>query len=812
MAWEDESQSSGFDASTIGYLRESGVEVEYAAGEVIVRRGEVGRALYVVLAGEVDVCVGRGVQHLTLCRMGPGSTFGEVSILRNVPTSADVLAHSPVRILEYPAALFPKALVERESLMRKIMGRLAKNLQHTTADAWELFRKAEALRALVRHEGGGETMIAASARSRALLAALKRRAEAGTPVLLCGEEGTGKLLGARTVHDASEVAGGPFVVVDCGRLLGDAAADLFALPEAEEGSEPSGLQIAAGGSLVLASAEALPPGVQRELAAFLARRQEQAQRAGPGAGARLLATSRAPERLTPELADCFGEPVELPPLRERAREILPLAEQFLARVAGSLGRERRLDASAERVLVSLRYRYRNVAELRDIVELAARCAEGSEVRAEHIVAGIGPDEEPVGVGVPAGSGLDRVLRSRAPTLLRGLTLVGFLAVIVLGLAAAGSAAARTANGLIWSLWEPAVFALFLVAGPLWCTVCPLSTAGRLAQRLGCLGRPLPAWLKSRGVWLGAAGLLFILWVERAGGMLQRPAASALLLLGLLAASVGFCLVFRREVWCRHVCPLGRLAVVVAPAAPVTLAAHRRVCASTCTSHECYRGTVSVPGCTVFHHPQLASQSHNCKLCLDCLRTCPHGATTLYLRAPLGGVAGLATADAYVVPFALSVFVLAPLFVAAEKSPSLGRPLWLGLAGLGGLVLAALLSRGLPWLLHGRSDSDSPAVAQTALGLAVLGWGPLLAYQLGHVGALAHIRLMAEPGLGVGAAAVSGIDLQTLARVGVVLATALAGALVLRRARRADASIRPHGWRIVVVIAWLYVAGSLVLAL
>ena len=50
------------------------------------------------------------------------------------------------------------------------------------------------------------------------------------------------------------------------------------------------------------------------------------------------------------------------------------------------------------------------------------------------------------------------------------------------LAAGTSAIARYANGAVWMLWEPAVFGLFLLVGSLWCTVCPLSSAGRAIQR------------------------------------------------------------------------------------------------------------------------------------------------------------------------------------------------------------------------------------------------------------------------------------------------------------------------------------------
>lgn len=803
MVWQEHSRSTALGASTIAFLRVGGSEEEYGAGETILARGEQADALYVLLSGEVELQLKQGPYHFTLRRLHAGSTFGEESILRGLPSSADFVAQTTVQILRYPSALFPAALAERESFMRKIMARLAKNLYQTTAEAWDLFSRAESLGALVRQDGIDETIIAASSRSRAFVDTLKKRAESTSPLLLIGEEGTGKRLAARTVHQASP-AQGSLVVIDCYRLTGQAAEELFGRIGTGGDLEAPGLRVASGGNLVLAGIEALPHRVQRNLAALLAGQPD------PCDGARLLATCCEPARLEPSLAEAFPDPLELLPLRRRGREIVPLARHFLKRASHHLQSKRLLTPDAERMLVSLQYRFRNVAELRDIVELAARCSDGPEIRAEHVEVGIGPDAGPLGTPIPHDSGLDRILRSKMPSWLRGATLATFLVVIWVCLAAAGSTPARIANGFIWSAWEPAVFAMFLLVGPVWCTVCPLSTGGRLAQRVGCLDRPVPNWLKTSGPWIASAGLLFILWVERATRVIAHPVATALLLTGLLASSVALCLVFRREVWCRYVCPLGHLKVAVAPAAPVSLAAPPQVCTSTCTSHDCYRGTVELPGCTVFHHPRLASQSHHCKLCLDCLRTCPHQSTAIYLRAPLSGVSTLVSSESYVVPFALTVFLIAPLFLAAQRGGPLADPSWLAAAGLLALALAGLITWRLPSWLGARNGDVSPVVPRVALGLAILGWGPLLAYEFGHIDLLARVRLVAEPGLSAVTGNVTGMNLQALVRLVVVLMTGVATALVLRRARRSVESVPRWRWRWLLGGVWAYVAGMIAL--
>ena len=251
-------------------------------------------------------------------------------------------------------------------------------------------------------------------------------------------------------------------------------------------------------------------------------------------------------------------------------------------------------------------------------------------------------------------------------------------------------------------------------------------------------------------------------------------------------------------------------MVAAPAAPVSLAAPPKVCSSTCTSHDCYRGTVELSGCTAFHHPQLASQAHHCKLCLDCLRTCPHQATSIYVRAPLSGASTLVSTESYVVPFALTVFLIAPLFLAAQQGGLLAVPGWLAAAGLIALALAALVTWRLPSFLGAQRGGGSPLVPRVALGLAVLGWGPLLAYEFGHIDLLARLHLVTDPGLPSVAGDVRGLTLQTLFRFAAVLATGIGAAFVLRRARLAEESVPRWRWRWLLIGVWAYVAGMIAL--
>jgi MFS family permease len=75
-------------AGTLEQLAEALAEVRVGTGEEVVRQGEPGDRFYLVEDGTLDVVIdGRPAQQL-----GPGDSFGEIALLRNVPRTATVSA------------------------------------------------------------------------------------------------------------------------------------------------------------------------------------------------------------------------------------------------------------------------------------------------------------------------------------------------------------------------------------------------------------------------------------------------------------------------------------------------------------------------------------------------------------------------------------------------------------------------------------------------------------------------------------------------------------------------------------------------
>jgi CRP-like cAMP-binding protein/polyferredoxin len=802
----------------VEFLRRDGTEVEIPSGETILRRGDSVDDFWVILEGEVEVRRrSKHDGHLTLARRGPGGTFGEVAILRSAPVSADVIAVTPVRALRYPATLLPTALTECESLRRTLLTRLADGLHRTADDAWGLYRRTRALAGLLSGGVSSDAMVAVSARMRAAKARLLQVAPERAPVLVTGEAGTGKMLAARVLHGASGRGNAPLVSLDCREMAGrEAGVLLFGGTTAEGAGDPErygALHFAHGGTLVLRGIDRLAEETQRELARHLTAERE--VETVPFPDVRLVFTLATEDveaettGLLDELRAHLGPAIDLPPLYERRRDILPLARSFLAKADS--GSQLQFTPSAERALVSRTFRNRNVDELRSVVELAVRVADGHEIRAEHVFSGFA-EEKPIGLDVSEFWLVRWLVAGRGVRLARLVVAAFFFAAAGVCLAAGSSVAGRFANGTVWVAWEPVVFGLFLLVGSLWCTVCPLSSTGRLTQRWLHLDRPPPGWILQAGGWLSAIGLVLILWSEEYFHMVTTPVATGMLLVALVAGAVVCCILWQREVWCRHLCPLGRLGVALAPVAPLTVAARPSMCASTCTTHDCYKGNEREPGCPVYHHPQLVTEAHHCKMCLTCLSSCPHGSTGLFLRPRLRSAWRLTSAESYVIPLALTVFFLAPVLVVAQRGGLMAQPLWLTLSCGASLVAAAALAEILTPLLKGHIGQRNSVTARVSCALLVLGWGPLMAYQMGHIPLLSSLTLVAEQGSVWDRWPGPEVTAVTVVRVAFVIFAAILSATILWNARgyavHSGERINAYGWAVLILGCTVYTFVSL----
>jgi DNA-binding NtrC family response regulator len=243
------------------------------------------------------------------------------------------------------------------------------------------------------------------------------------PVLLVGEEGTGKELAARAVHRYSDRADRPLLHVNCLACADEAGLDdrLFGY----ELGRPGVFEQADGGAVLLDHVLRLSTPSQARLAELI--RDRVVYRNGRGTAprpvqARVLACSSkdlpaalAEGRLSWELYSLLGATtIALPPLRERGDDVLLLAEHFVQERAASLGRPAPgLRPQARLSLLAYRWPG-NVRELQGVIGRAVHSCRGAEITPEDL--GLDPPapEAHPSQGEPSGPGRKLALsRERA---------------------------------------------------------------------------------------------------------------------------------------------------------------------------------------------------------------------------------------------------------------------------------------------------------------------------------------------------------------------------------------------------------------
>jgi two-component system response regulator FlrC len=238
-----------------------------------------------------------------------------------------------------------------------------------------------------------EDTIAEDVRTRNLLAMAARVADTDATVLLTGESGTGKEVFARFIHAHSPRRDQPFVAINCAAIPENLLeATLFGYEKGSftgaQTSQAGKFEQAQGGTILLDEISEMPLGLQAKLLRVLQERE--VERVGGkktvALDIRVLATSNR-DMAREVAAGRFREdlyyrlnvfPLEIPALRERPGDIVPLARHFLARHGERLRRNASLDADAEALL--RRHAWPgNVRELENAMQRALILAGGGSV-------------------------------------------------------------------------------------------------------------------------------------------------------------------------------------------------------------------------------------------------------------------------------------------------------------------------------------------------------------------------------------------------------------------------------------------------
>jgi len=234
-------------------------------------------------------------------------------------------------------------------------------------------------------------------RDTLLLAARVARSDA--TVLLTGESGTGKEVFARYIHEQSGRSKGPFVAINCAAIPDNLLeATLFGYEKGAftgaQTAQAGKFEQANGGTLLLDEISEMPLSLQAKLLRVLQERE--VERVGgkkPVAlDIRVLATSNRDMAEEVKLGG-FREdlyyrlnvfPLEVPALRQRPGDIVPLARHFIANHGGRLGRTARLTPAAAAKLAAHSWPG-NVRELENVIQRALILAPDETIDAEQLL-------------------------------------------------------------------------------------------------------------------------------------------------------------------------------------------------------------------------------------------------------------------------------------------------------------------------------------------------------------------------------------------------------------------------------------------
>src|SRR5467141_2440392 len=246
----------------------------------------------------------------------------------------------------------------------------------------------------LRHRLGKHEIVWRGEVMRRVMVQLGRVAASESRVCILGETGTGKELVARTIHERSPRASGPFITLNCAAVPGELIeSELFGHEKGSftgaAGRHIGKFEQAQHGTIFLDEIGDMPLGMQAKLLRVL--EEGEVERIGgdkpvPVDVRVVVATHRDLEAQVRDETfrqDLFHRiyvfPLVLPPLRERRDDILALVEHFAAQVRAQNG-WKPVPFTAEAIEVLQAHAWPgNVRELRNMVERLMLLAPDGEV-------------------------------------------------------------------------------------------------------------------------------------------------------------------------------------------------------------------------------------------------------------------------------------------------------------------------------------------------------------------------------------------------------------------------------------------------
>jgi len=696
---------------------------------LLAQEGEMAEAFYVVVAGSVRIYrVSRQGLEVDLNVLGPGEGFGEMGLLDGDLRTSNVRALGSVHLVRIDASRFRDLLKANHEVFSTLMSILSSRLYESNRRITSAVSREKTYTKLLTQAAVNSyaEFIGSGRLMERIMGQVQRLAETDRPCFVQGEPGTEIMGAALLIHERSPRQSGPllrFQAQNVGQVTSRSSEaerqkgekrqmrTLFGAVAGAGSSVLGLLSVADQGTLVIDRIESLTGQVQLKLVEFLrtGRFVVPESAVEQSSSVKIIATCHHDPTtlvqsglLEPQLYDlCDPEPLTIPPLRKRKKD-LKLIMDHLIRIGNRRSGKsvQGIDHDAYQRIMAHDWPG-NFEELETTIFRAVALAPGETLTSQDIFIGLKPVQGKASLNLLQYRPLKRLVQSRwypgAFQITTGLFFLGMVALVFSG----DASGRQLALDLTWGVWEPLAVLGALFLGRFWCALCPVGAAALFISRRFSLKREVPQLLRQRGPYLIAGGIALIIWAEVTWDLFSSALGTAILLLIFVGLGLISGLVFRKLVWCRHLCPLGGLLGLLARCSCTEMRSNHAVCNNDCKDHACV-GRFGDSGCPVLEAPFTLQSNQDCILCGQCVKLCPEDSPALNLRVPgyeLGRVRYPTMIMTVLVPVLMGTQIYRGLFSLEGLAWIAGEPMgWaVHLVGLG---LCALFASGLIFLAGG----------------------------------------------------------------------------------------------------------------
>ena len=668
------SSSALFKDISIESIRKAATVAEHKVfpdKTVIFNEGAPPDAFYVIASGRVKVAItsSDGIENV-LAVLEKGDGLGEIAVLTNEPHTTTATTVGTTSLLILSQKFFNELCTLSPEVSMAFIRGFANRLMQKDAEILQANEKERAYQQFVSEQDTlslpeliGQTRTINNLRKQ-----IHTAAKNDLPALVQGDPGTEKLVVAGNIHKESVHASSPFLSMDAENVVLEGYG---AIPEEDSGtlqlemaqsgvlfgfeeeafvsSKTRGLgllEICRQGTVVIQNVDKLTAGVQEKLYSYLVdgtfmtvggKRTISSKARIIGTTSDDLAKLSEDGKFNSDLLEFFrSNSMKVPPIKKRKSD-LKLLVDFIIIMECFKTPDRKLikGISPEAYQRIMEYDWPgNMDELQIVIRRAINLAKSDHLMPEDIFIGMAPPEGKYTFNLLK---LDRVrnfFKHRFyPVGLQAMTGAFFSLIFLMAFLGNQSPDANVTLLLVWALWWPMLAISWFFGARIWCSVCPMGAINDLLNKFFSLKKKVPTFIRSNSTYLSAFGLAMIIYVEASSNMVNSPMATGFLLLSIATFAILSGLLYERRVWCRYLCPLGRLAATFSGCSVIEWRSNSSICNSTCKTNACYKGNDEVPGCPLYQGAFSLYSNQDCILCGNCVKICENASPAFNIRIP-----------------------------------------------------------------------------------------------------------------------------------------------------------------------------------